>query len=263
MWADFAALVRRLAGSADWLTISGSLPAGAPGDGYVGLVGVARTAFDSAEAGIEGRPALVKVNQHEAARLTGVDDPAAAARILAESSAGAAVVTRGVEGAVAVDGRGAGWTATLDARGAYPVGSGDCFLAGMVVALDRGEPLRRRAAAGDGRRRGQRRAAGCRRCSIAGGAEALAARGRGRQLDALAGGVEQVDVGAVERQAHPVAGRGHHSRPEPRDHLLAARQAAVDERLVAQRLDDVGHRSRPHGPRRRPPATAPPGAGRP
>jgi 1-phosphofructokinase family hexose kinase len=141
VWADFAALVRRLAVSADWLTISGSLPAGAPGDGYVGLVGVARTAFDSAEAGIEGRPALVKVNQHEAARLTGVDDPAAAARILAESSAGAAVVTRGVEGAVAVDSRGAAWTATLDARGAYPVGSGDCFLAGMVVALDRGEPF--------------------------------------------------------------------------------------------------------------------------
>ncbi len=141
VWADFAALLRRLAGSADWLTISGSLPAGAPGDGYVGLVGVARTAFDSAEAGIEGRPALVKVNQHEAARLTGVDDPAAAARILAESSSGAAVVTLGADGAVAVDGGGAGWTATLDARGAYPVGSGDCFLAGMVVALDRGEPF--------------------------------------------------------------------------------------------------------------------------
>jgi 1-phosphofructokinase family hexose kinase len=141
VWADFAAFVRRLAVSADWLTISGSLPAGAPGDGYVGLVGVARTAFDSAEAGIEGRPALVKVNQHEAARLTGVDDPAAAARILAESSAGSAVVTLGAEGAVAVDRSGAGWTATLDARGAYPVGSGDCFLAGMVVALDRGEPF--------------------------------------------------------------------------------------------------------------------------
>ena len=141
VWADFAALVRRLAVSADWLTISGSLPAGAPGDGYVGLVGVARTAFDSAEAGIERRPALVKVNQHEAARLTGVDHPAAAARILAESSAAAAVVTLGADGAVAVDGRGAGWTATLDARGAYPVGSGDCFLAGMVVALDRGEPF--------------------------------------------------------------------------------------------------------------------------
>jgi 1-phosphofructokinase family hexose kinase len=139
VWEDFAALVRRLATSADWLAISGSLPAGAPGDGYVGLMGSAHTAFDSAEAGIEGRPALVKVNRHEAARLTGADDPAAAARILAESSSGAAVVTLGAEGAVAVDGDGGQWTATLDAHGAYPVGSGDCFLAGMVVALDRGE----------------------------------------------------------------------------------------------------------------------------
>ena len=141
VWDEFAGLVRRLAASADWMTISGSLPAGAPGDGYVGLVGAAPTAFDSAEAGVEGRPALVKVNQHEAARLTGADDPSAAARILAESSGGRAVVTRGASGAVAVDGDGGRWTATLDERGPFPVGSGDCFLAGMVVALDRGEPF--------------------------------------------------------------------------------------------------------------------------
>jgi 1-phosphofructokinase family hexose kinase len=139
VWDDFAALVRRHATSADWLTISGSLPAGAPGDGYVGLVGAAPTAFDSAEAGVEGRPALVKVNQAEAARLTGSDEPVVAARILAESSGGAAAVTLGARGAVAVDAEGGEWTATLDALGAYPVGSGDCFLAGMVVALDRGD----------------------------------------------------------------------------------------------------------------------------
>jgi 1-phosphofructokinase/tagatose 6-phosphate kinase len=141
VWEDFAALVRRLATAADWMTISGSLPPGAPGDGYVGLIGAARTAFDSAEAGVEGRPALVKVNGNEARRLTHAADPLEAARILAESSAGAAVVTLGEEGAVAVDEGGGEWAVTIDARGWFPVGSGDCFLAGMVVALDRGEPF--------------------------------------------------------------------------------------------------------------------------
>lgn len=141
VWQDFAALVRRLGTAADWMTISGSLPPGAPGDGYVGLVGAARTAFDSAEAGVEGRPALVKVNRDEARRLTQAADPLEAARILAESSAGAAVVTLGEEGAVAVDQGGAEWAASMDARGRFPVGSGDCFLAGMVVALGRGEPF--------------------------------------------------------------------------------------------------------------------------
>ena len=70
-WHDFAALVRSLAVRASWMTISGSLPPGAPADGYLSLIGLARTAFDSREAGVEARPALVKVNTAEAELLTG------------------------------------------------------------------------------------------------------------------------------------------------------------------------------------------------
>jgi sugar/nucleoside kinase (ribokinase family) len=47
-------------------------------------------------------------------------------------------VTRGEDGAVLIDPGGQEWHGTLDSWGPYPVGSGDAFLAGLVVALDRG-----------------------------------------------------------------------------------------------------------------------------
>jgi 1-phosphofructokinase family hexose kinase len=142
-WAGFARLVAGLAPRARWMTLSGSLPSGAPDDGYVGLVGLARAAFDSRADGLEAGAAVVKLNEHEAAEVTGIatGDAAgalAAARALGERSGATAVVTRGTEGAVMVTAAGEQLDGRLDARGAYPVGSGDAFLAGLVVALDRG-----------------------------------------------------------------------------------------------------------------------------
>jgi len=136
-WAAFAALVSRLAGEAAWMTLSGSLPPGAPDEGYVGLVPLTRTALDSRAAGIDARPAVVKLNEAEAG-AGAADGATAAARALHERSGGAAIVTRGREGAVLVTPDGAAMAGRLDADGAYPVGSGDAFLAGLVVALDGG-----------------------------------------------------------------------------------------------------------------------------
>ena len=48
------------------------------------------------------------------------------------------VVTRGAEGAILVDEAGQEWHGRLEAWGPYPVGSGDAFLAGLVVARERG-----------------------------------------------------------------------------------------------------------------------------
>jgi fructose-1-phosphate kinase PfkB-like protein len=58
------------------------------------------------------------------------------------SSTGAAVVlTAGSEGAVAVDAVGA-WRAAPDPQpGRFAIGSGDSFLAGLLVALDAGAAL--------------------------------------------------------------------------------------------------------------------------
>jgi 1-phosphofructokinase family hexose kinase len=149
-WAAFAAMVGGLAAESSWMTLSGSLPPGAPDDGYVGLIPRARTALDSRADGIDAGPAVVKLNEAEAG--AGAEGALPAARALHERSGGAAIVTRGRKGAVLVTPDGEAMAGRVDADGAYPVGSGDAFLAGLVVALDRGAgwPDALRAALGAG-----------------------------------------------------------------------------------------------------------------
>jgi 1-phosphofructokinase family hexose kinase len=135
-WAELAELAAGHAG-ADWLTVSGSLPPGASTAGYRGLDPGCPLALDSTEMPPQ-RVDLIKVNAAEAARLTGIDTTSAggaqaAARELARGAA-AAAVTRGAAGAVLVAPDGSALAGTLDAAGRYPVGSGDAFLAGLVVA---------------------------------------------------------------------------------------------------------------------------------
>ena len=151
-WEAFDELVRALMPAAAWTTLSGSLPVGAPAGGYARLIGSGRVALDAVAPGIEAGPAIVKLNAAEAAHATALDDARAAAKELQRRSGGAAIVTRGEQGAVLVSPEGdvlEGRTATA---GPYPVGSGDAFLAGLVVALDRGGgwPEAFRAALGAG-----------------------------------------------------------------------------------------------------------------
>ncbi len=142
-WRRFAELVAELARKAGWVALSGSLPAGAPADGYLPLIPLARTAFDSVEAGIEARPEVVKLNAAEASqrvgrRVAGAEQGLAAARELHEATGRAAVVTLGEAGAVMVTPDGRGLEGSCSARGSYPVGSGDAFLGGLLAALDQG-----------------------------------------------------------------------------------------------------------------------------
>jgi 1-phosphofructokinase family hexose kinase len=136
IWRSFARAVLGAADAASWVTVSGSLPPGAPEDGYAELEGTASLAVDATRLG-NVRPALVKVNADEAGRMTGLEDPVAAAHELHTRYGGAAVVTSRA-GAVLVDADGGARQGGLDVEGPYPVGSGDAFLAGLVVALDRG-----------------------------------------------------------------------------------------------------------------------------
>jgi fructose-1-phosphate kinase PfkB-like protein len=65
----------------------------------------------------------------------------AAAQKLRELAGGdghVGIVTRGAEGVVVAAPDGALYEGVLYVRGRYPVGSGDAFLAGLVVALDGG-----------------------------------------------------------------------------------------------------------------------------
>jgi 1-phosphofructokinase family hexose kinase len=137
-WAEFVRTVAELAPSAEWIAVSGSLPPGA--SGYGDLVTTPNVAVDSATLG-DAQPALLKVNLAEARALLGgaSGDAMELAGQLRRRIGGAVVVTAGADGAVAVTPDGEQLRGRLDAVGAYPVGSGDAFLAGLLVALCREE----------------------------------------------------------------------------------------------------------------------------
>jgi 1-phosphofructokinase family hexose kinase len=151
-WAELLAEVDALLTDASWLTISGSVPQGAPDDGYRDLVRDARAsgvrvALDAdgerLRLALDASPDIVKVNQAEAADLLGVptsrrDEALAAAdklRDLAGGDGHAGIVTRGADGVVVAAPDGTRYEGRLYVRHRYPVGSGDAFLGGLVAAL--------------------------------------------------------------------------------------------------------------------------------
>ena len=136
------------------VVLAGSLPPGAPVDGYARLARLAADAGARAAVDNEGealaaalaeRPWLVKVNAREAATVTGssartADRAMAAAEALRGLGASMAIVTRGVHGAALATDGGRWVLGNLPAahRGPYSVGSGDAFLAGFLAGLMRG-----------------------------------------------------------------------------------------------------------------------------
>jgi fructose-1-phosphate kinase PfkB-like protein len=61
-------------------------------------------------------------------------------RTLAGGEGHAGIVTCGADGVAVAAPDGVWYEGVLYERGRYPVGSGDAFLAGLVVGLERGEP---------------------------------------------------------------------------------------------------------------------------
>ncbi|MDQ7906334.1 PfkB family carbohydrate kinase [Phytohabitans sp. ZYX-F-186] len=135
--------VERL-GPGDAVALSGRVPPGLPVTALAEIVDVAAARgvpvlVDSdgpaLAAALARRPDLVKVNEHEAAAVTGAPAQGwASAEALRALGARAAVVTAGPGGAryLGPDGRRAVTHPPLD--GALPVGSGDAFLAGLAAA---------------------------------------------------------------------------------------------------------------------------------
>lgn len=134
------------------LVCTGSLPQGYCTDYYAALArdAVVPCFVDASGAALRAAanasPFLLKPNAQEAGELVGrpVGDGDAAANVvrnLRDRGVRHPVVTLGGQGAVGGDGSGI-WHARLDVDGVRnAVGSGDCFLAGMVVALMRGEGM--------------------------------------------------------------------------------------------------------------------------
>ena len=166
IWDAFEAEVEEALVDAAWIALSGSIPSGAPEDGYKGITSSARrssvrVAVDARgvflERALSAQPDVVKVNVKEAAQVLGSrttnDDPVVVAKDLRGRAGGdghASVVTLGADGVIAVDPGGAVLRGTLDVRGRYPVGSGDAFLGGLLAALDAGDPFESALASGLG-----------------------------------------------------------------------------------------------------------------
>lgn len=137
------------------IVMSGSLPPGAPSDGYARLVHLARstqvmTFLDASGpamlSALRERPAYVKVNAVEAATTAGTPvtdgrDAGVAASWFNERGAEHVVITLGERGAVGLEAGVLRQFAPPPAHGAYPVGSGDAFMAGLAVAAIGGSGL--------------------------------------------------------------------------------------------------------------------------
>jgi 1-phosphofructokinase family hexose kinase len=156
-WSQLVQIVESLIGSASWLALAGSLPlAGGGSEGYPRLISVAHnagvpTAVDTRgtalKQAIAAHPRLVKINVHEARELLdreieGIAQAGAVALEIRSRIGGeghACVITLGEKGMVLADPGGEVWHGAVAVRGAYPVGSGDSFLAGLLTALAVGE----------------------------------------------------------------------------------------------------------------------------
>ena len=148
---EILARFRALAADAQVSVLCGSLPPGMEPSDYAGLaaeLGAAGrrcgvdTSGEPLRRAVDARPFLVKPNRDEAAALLdapvgSVGEAARAARALEARGVALPVVSLGAEGAVACW-QGRVFHAAVAVRAVNPVGSGDCLLGGMAVALARG-----------------------------------------------------------------------------------------------------------------------------
>lgn len=161
-WQAFTDLALDRCEPGRWFVLTGSLPPGVPRDAYARLLSRARargalTALDASgpvlAAALEAGPDLVKVNEAEACELLGssaeripapaVQETAAApaARVLRALAGGddrVAVVTAGDRGAACAGPHDLSLRARPLHSAPHSTGSGDAFLAGLLVGRERG-----------------------------------------------------------------------------------------------------------------------------
>jgi tagatose 6-phosphate kinase len=139
-----ASVSQALIDGATVLVCSGSLPPGAPADGYATLVRLARAHHVPVVVDAEGEPLLqaakagadlVKPNAAELTFTTGLTDHRQAAQSLRESGATAVAVSLGANGIYAVTAHGT-WRARPPHRAAgNPTGAGDAAVAAFAAGI--------------------------------------------------------------------------------------------------------------------------------
>ena len=137
------------------LVLAGSLPPGAPEDIYAGYIAVARahgvaTILDTSgpplALGLVARPDVIKPNLSEAEELLGralpdLDTVVAGAREIAAHGVRIVIISMGGAGSVCVEGERAWHIIPPEVERRSTVGSGDSFVAGVAIALARGDDL--------------------------------------------------------------------------------------------------------------------------
>src|SRR3990170_1095128 len=152
---DLKARLRKRLRPGDWLVVAGSIPPPIDPAVYgqivieaqqIGAHAVLDADGAALVAGLSARPGMVKGNRRELERLLGrhLDDESStleAARQVQAMGIDKVVVTRGREGAVAVGDQRCLRGVAPRVRAISAVGSGDAFLAGVVLTLSRGGSL--------------------------------------------------------------------------------------------------------------------------
>jgi 1-phosphofructokinase family hexose kinase len=160
--ASLEGLVRFWLQAGGVLVLAGSLPSGVPEDVYARLTRAARErgvkVFLDADGeplrlGLDAGPSLIKPNVEEAERLLGrplPDETAilAAARELVGRGVETVIISMGGRGAVCAQGARVWRIHPPDVKRLSTVGSGDAMVAGIAVAMARGEDLVRGLALG-------------------------------------------------------------------------------------------------------------------
>jgi 1-phosphofructokinase family hexose kinase len=149
-------------GASSWgLVLAGSIPPGLPDNIYASLLTVAHqeemvALLDSSgpglQAGVQGRPHILKINLRELADLApdaaqweqeGVDIAALAGFLQArwqEWATQAVVITLGRRGALAITSEGVYFAPALSVPVVSPAGAGDAVSAGLMMARRDGKP---------------------------------------------------------------------------------------------------------------------------
>lgn len=154
-WGEFARIVRKLAPHCDALVFCGSLPSDVPYTTYVRLLReLSESGFhvvlDTSGPALRNALSLpltaIKVNAHELGEAMGrpinsIEDALEAASSVIEQGPKLVSVTLGASGAVAVTAEERCVAVPPALKPISTVGSGDAFLAGLVVSLLRDIPL--------------------------------------------------------------------------------------------------------------------------
>ncbi len=155
-WQDCLESTAAAAAGCAFVVASGSLPPGVPADGYAQLARrlaqariplVLDTSGPALAEALQAGVHLIKPSLRELEELTGAVLGTSGARveacraIIARGQAQVVALSLGAEGALLVTAREAWQAPALPVAVAGTIGAGDSFLAGLVFAVARGEPL--------------------------------------------------------------------------------------------------------------------------